>query len=153
MHQESSPRRIQTLVLLRRRTTLHRQHTTHVFLYRRDLPDTGLVEEISSSQARTAGSPHACPDRHVTHGARKRTFSAKKNNRNSPTHKPENRREDMVGDCCDFAGHSGLREHADRGGCVCHGRHLLRGPRRLYSSLYSGDICLFPVLGMVPVRD
>ena len=43
--------------------------------------------------------------------------------------------------CHDFAGHSGLREHADRGGCVCHGRHLLRGPRRLHSSLYSGDTC------------
>ena len=41
-----------------------------MFLYRRDLPDTGLVEEISSSRARTAGSPHACADRHVTHGAR-----------------------------------------------------------------------------------
>ena len=80
------------------------------------------------------------------------------------THRPENRREDMVVDgeedtgrvdetlgCRDVAGHSGLREHADRGDCVCHGRHLLRGPRRLPCTV--GDTCLFPVLGMVPVRD
>ena len=92
VHQKSSPRRIQTLVLVSRHTTLHRQHNMHLFLYRRELPDTGLVEEISSSQARTAGSPA----RYVTHGARlgpEEDLLGKEEEQKQPnTHKPENRR-------------------------------------------------------------